>query len=246
MLEGLAGAIEKIRGLAVSAEEPKMLQIDDDKYIDRDLKKIKPEQCECMGLNTLKSTVDYIQEVLKEQKFITPLMVNVGCNAVNVFSGLDVYLDRNHLCRTKPMLPEIEFNRYLDMESFVIQLQTCFEETVNKKNLLELVSKITDEAKVELVDNGITQVVTQTSGTAIKSNKTLSVNPIAKLVAYRTFREVEQPEILYLLRVKDGGRIALFENDGQAWKLEAQRNASDYLREALAEEIVAGTVVVVG
>lgn len=40
--------------------------------------------------------------------------------------------------------------------------------------------------------------------------------------------------------------MALYEADGGMWKLEAQRNTSDYLREALAEEIANGTVVVVG
>ena len=95
-------------------------------------------------------------------------------------------------------------------------------------------------------DDGFGLKVSQVSGTTIKKPEEFQINPIVRLAPYRTFTELTQPESRFLLRVRDGGEMALYEADGGMWKLEAQRNTSDYLREALAEEIANGTVVVVG
>jgi len=53
----------------------------------------------------------------------------------------------------------------------------------------------------------------------------ISSNPI-RLRPYRTFREIEQPASLFVLRLQKGRdgelpRAALFEADGGQWKLEA-------------------------
>lgn len=71
------------------------------------------------------------------------------------------------------------------------------------------------------------------------------VKPIVKLKPYRTFSEVEQPESEFLVRLSDGGRVALYEADGGAWKLQARRNVADYLKENLADLIESGDVIVV-
>lgn len=51
---------------------------------------------------------------------------------------------------------------------------------------------------------------------------------------------------MYLLRVKQGNRIALYEADGGRWKLEAQKRVAGYLREGLSDLIEDGKVVVIG
>ena len=61
---------------------------------------------------------------------------------------------------------------------------------------------------------------------------------------YRTFLEVEQPASDFLLRLDKGGRPALYEADGGAWKLEAKRNIAAYLGEQLADLVECGSVVV--
>ncbi|MDL2276354.1 hypothetical protein LJC02_01750, partial [Breznakia sp. OttesenSCG-928-G09] len=70
--------------------------------------------------------------------------------------------------------------------------------------------------------------------------------PIFKVAPFRTFAEVEQPNSRFLLRVREGGEMALFEADGGAWKLEAQNNVSTFIRKELEQEINDGAVVVVG
>ena len=46
---------------------------------------------------------------------------------------------------------------------------------------------------------------------------------------------MEQPESEFLVRLQEGGKIALFEADGGMWKLEAKRNIASFLAEELAE-----------
>ena len=48
-----------------------------------------------------------------------------------------------------------------------------------------------------------------------------------------------------LLRLKEGGGVALFEADGGAWELEARANIANRLREDLAELIQTGVCIVV-
>ena len=125
-------------------------------------------------------------------------------------------------------------------------MQTCFVNTDNKRNLLELISSFVESEKLEVADNGISQTVTVEKGSAVKSKDDVEVNPFVKLAAYRTYTEVMQPETMYLLRVKQGNRIALYEADGGKWKLEAQKRVAEYLHEGLSDLIEDGKVVVIG
>ncbi len=145
-----------------------------------------------------------------------------------------------------PTTPQINFDFYMDLEEFIIQLQTCFVDTPNKQRLLELVSSFVESEKLEVADNGISQTVVVEKGAAVKSKNAVEVNPFVRLAAYRTYAEVEQPETIYLLRVKQGNRIALYEADGGKWKLEAQMRVAGYLRDGLTDLIEAGKVVVIG
>ena len=45
-----------------------------------------------------------------------------------------------------------------------------------------------------------------------------------KLRPYRTFKEIDQPESQFLLRLNENGNIGLFEADGGMWKLEAKKS----------------------
>ena len=60
-------------------------------------------------------------------------------------------------------------------------------------------------------------------------------NP-GKLIPYRTFLEVKQPESDFIFRMReghDGVECAIFEADGGAWKMEAMREISKCLRNYL-------------
>lgn len=242
----LKEALQYVTRLATDSQEIIVKDINGETYVKGDAHRIPTDMASKMRLNSLDSTVDYIKDCISGCKFVLPYVVNVGYKEIDVYSGLNERLEHNVLIETTPLLPRISFDHWMDMESFVIQLKTCFVETDNLNKLVAIVSSITDESKVSMEDDGFGLKVSQVSGTTIKKPEEFQINPIVRLAPYRTFTELTQPESRFLLRVRDGGKMALYEADGGMWKLEAQRNTSDYLREALAEEIANGTVVVVG
>jgi hypothetical protein len=87
----------------------------------------------------------------------------------------------------------------------------------------------------ETVDDTVGQEVKTARG-VVMSERTKVPNPVL-LAPYRTFREVTQPESLFVLRLRSGDgdkpRCALFEADGGTWKLEAIQNVATWLRAAI-------------
>lgn len=67
-------------------------------------------------------------------------------------------------------------------------------------------------------------------GAALAENMT--IKPLVRLRPYRTFQEVEQPEGIFLIRVRERG-IAFIEADGGMWRLTARNTVKAYLEEQL-------------
>ncbi|WP_276932652.1 hypothetical protein [Dielma fastidiosa] len=241
MLKELA---QYITGLAVEAQKTEVMEINGETYIDG--KRLMPDACNYKELNTLDAAIDFLRVTCRDGDFEYPLIVSATHKDIEVYSSLDKYKKRNYVLTVSPTTPQINFNFYMDLEEFIIQLQTCFVNTDNKRNLLELISSFVESEKLEVADNGISQTVTVEKGSAVKSKDDVEVNPFVKLAAYRTYTEVMQPETMYLLRVKQGNRIALYEADGGKWKLEAQKRVAEYLHEGLSDLIEDGKVVVIG
>ena len=87
-------------------------------------------------------------------------------------------------------------------------------------------------------DDGISQKTTIRSGVANNSD-VIVPNPV-KLMPYRTFNELKQPESAYVFRIRDDQGTPLFkliEADGGIWKNEAMLSIKNYLQTELAEEI---------
>lgn len=239
--------VEKIEDLVKKAEEKfEKHEYEGNLYVNKELHKVKPELCRSVGLSSLAALVDFTKTTVKTnvEQFAFPLIIRATYGDIELNSSLDKNLDRNYIADAKPMLPDINFNRWMSMEEFIIQLQTCFVDTVNKNALISVVSQITENTTAVMTDDGMGQKITVSKGSGLKNE--VGFNPIVRLKAYRTYQEIEQVESMYLVRVKDGGELRIIEADGGAWKVEAQNRVSKYLREALSEEINAGTVVVVG
>ncbi len=116
------------------------------------------------------------------------------------------------------------FGQWYDCEEFLIRLLTLFQETEARSQLLALVGQIDEETVQRVSDDGISQQVIARVG--IKRKQEVMMPNVVFLRPYRTFREIEQPESPFLLRMKggrEGGKptCALFDVDGGAWKLEA-------------------------
>lgn len=133
--------------------------------------------------------------------------------------------------------PVFEFDKWMDIESFIIGLHSKFLQTEERDALIKFVSSISFEGSVSTDDDGISQTVETRKGVAMKQNSTVP-NPVT-LQPRRTFREVEQPESQFVFRInKDSMKVALFEADGGKWKLDAIENIAQKLNESKSGAVV--------
>lgn len=131
----------------------------------------------------------------------------------------------------------VMFGQFTDAEVFFINLQSQFVKIGHREELLKLISGIKESTVRENTDDGVSQSVVARKGVALVAEQRVP-NPVT-LAPYRTFREIEQPESDFILRMQSGGgdkpRMALFEADGGAWKLEAIKRIAAFLRAQLLD-----------
>jgi hypothetical protein len=139
-------------------------------------------------------------------------------------------------------LQRFSFGKFMGQEEFAIQFRSLF---VPKKGddfeyVLSYTSKLTVGTQIDGDDDGITQKVQVKRGVSGALKEKVDLKSIVKLSPYRTFREVEQPESEFLLRVRlnqnDAPTVALFEADGGAWVNQATENIVNYIQ-ALCPQI---------
>lgn len=193
-------------------------------------------------INTLSGFVNYVQSQLDraDEKLI-----------VHIKNAKDVYLkglleedgSREVLARAQPLIPGFEFDYFMDMESFVIALQSKFVKTEDRQILLQVTGNVAEENVKTTGDDGVSQAVTINKGVANKADVKVP-NPV-ELAPYRTFLEVEQPTSQFIFRMKDGPKGAIFEADGGAWRNQAIVNIREYLKEQLSEEIDSGRITII-
>jgi len=123
---------------------------------------------------------------------------------------------------------------WFDYEKAIIVLRSRFVPNDGTEYLLDLLSRIGNQASVTTNDNGMTQTTEARKGIALVGKET--VQPIVPLRPYRTFQEVEQPESQFLVRIREGrqgNEIGILEADGGMWKLTARKTIRAYLEEQL-------------
>lgn len=134
-----------------------------------------------------------------------------------------------------------QFGKFYDQESFVIGLQSLFLPSPARAEVLKVIGTIRENQVREFGDDGVTQSVSAKAGIALVSEIPVP-NPVV-LAPYRTFREIEQPESPFILRVKPGQNgkpeCALFEADGGFWKLIAIREITEFLSKRVKLTILA-------
>ena len=212
-------------------------------YTDKELNVIEEPRVPTLVFHTLDGLVNALRAEYKN--FCGPILIDVTDEEnITVFSAIsNIDRQREMPYKVRAEVVDIPFDRKLDYETMMITLKSKFVDTPELRDLVQLLGTITEENNAMLSDDGFTQTVVVRKGIALKDNK--AVNPIVKLKPYRTFCEVEQPESEFLIRLSEGGYVALYEADGGAWKLQARRNVADYLKTALAELIDTGSVIVV-
>lgn len=189
-------------------------------------------------------SLDAIANLIKTEigKARVPLFIRIDTpTRVFVESSWDSEFDRDFLYQAN--CEEANFQPgWRDHEKAIIELKSAFIPTEGQQYLLDLLSRLCVDDGVETTDNGVTQTVTTKQGVSLKQAE--NVRNIVGLKPFRTFREVSQPESMFLIRVDDKSRVAILEADGEIWKIEAKLNIKAYFEKELADYIADGSVVV--
>lgn len=138
---------------------------------------------------------------------------------------------RNCIAICEAHAPKIEFERYMDVDTFNTMLLSKFVETEARKALFGVVKSLTKNQDCNVSDDGVTQVLTVKQGVSMAANVQFQ-NPVP-LKPMRTFTEIDQPESNFTLRVNENANAALFEADGGAWKNVAVARIKNYLKNNL-------------
>lgn len=226
----LKEALQYLQSLA----HPTLVEVDGQTFSTVNLSRVK-EQSDVaeLNVNTLTGLVDYIKSQFDGEK---ELMIQVASpTEVYLFDALDSTNDRRTYVKAKALLPVIQFERFIDREAFQIMLQANFVDNADKETVLKIVSNIVEDGSAEIKDNGLAQQVTVKKGVASVGYEQIP-NRVS-LKPFRTFAEITQPESEFILRLKEGARVGLFEADGGAWELNAIHEIAAYLGEQLALEI---------
>lgn len=120
-------------------------------------------------------------------------------------------------------------------EDFMVALYTSFVHNEDREYILKFISGVRVDAGSKVEDNGITQVLTAKAG-ASSLVKDIPIKNVLTLKPYRTFSEIDQPESVFVFRMKvvDGQPMfSIHEADGAAWKQVAILRIKVYLAEQI-------------
>lgn len=182
-----------------------------------------------LKVSTLSSLVEYIKgnvDVMADKMLIQV----VSPTEVRLLSQLDGDRKRECLMVAEAELPEIQYGKFVDCESFLISLRSNFIPNYDTDLLLKFAGTVEAGTVASYGDDGVTQKATVKKGINGKEDAVVP-NPV-NLRPYRTFTEVEQPESEFVFRMKQSDYdvcCALFEADGGAWKREAMKKVKEYL-----------------
>lgn len=225
----LKEAIQYINSLC----SPYVQELNGQTWSDKPLHRIHHNpKAEPITLSTLDGLCDYLSSDFDKRGNV---FVHVESpTRVSVFSALDDERSREMLVVANAEVPKFQYDFFHDHEMFLINLQTAFLDAGDRALLLKFAGTVESGTIAQYGDDGVTQKATVKTGVASKSDAIVP-NPVT-LRGYRTFAEVDQPDAQYVFRMREGGhcvQCALFEADGDAWKIEAKRNILEYLENAL-------------
>lgn len=238
-----SATVQQVADMATRAAGPKRLTmlgrqfvLHGDSVVDaREL--LKPHKVATLALGSLAGVIDYLEANIDELAMDELAVLVQGPDQVFIVGAIGEAGQRQTYASVKLVGEPFPFGRYLDQQSFVIGLMTQFEDSAARAALVAMASKIVQGEQVEAEDDGVGQTVTVQARAGIKERTTPQV--IHLLAPFRTFREAEQPESPFLLRVrgeKDAPpSLALFEADGGQWRNTARENVQSWLEEKLIE-----------
>lgn len=198
-------------------------------WMKRDYSKVEEASFPTLESYSLRSIVDYIKKTDEN------LVIDIeSYNRVSLKTlPYGDFKNRDTIIESRALLPDIITERYQEQEDFIVNLLSRFKENKGRDYALSIASQMVEGKEVKVNDDGISQRVVVNQG--VSSLKEENVNPYLKLIPFRTFQEVDQPASLFLIRMKSGPSIAIFEADGGAWKYEAIKNIANYFEKELED-----------
>lgn len=161
-------AIAYITNLAVQAEKPEVLEINGRTYCTKNMTRYdKADMADPIKATTLTSLVDYIKQRRDELREHMIIQV-VSATEVRMYSGLLDERDREELFVVNALLPRFEFGQQYDQESFIVSLQSCFQNNGDREAVAMLASNIVNNQQQEYSDDGITQQAVIKTGITTK------------------------------------------------------------------------------
>lgn len=121
---------------------------------------------------------------------------------------------------------------WYDLELFVISLQSLFVHNEALEQIIDMLGSVANNAVMTHADDGFSQSIQIRTGITTRENSMVK-NPCT-LKPYRTFREVDQPESNFILRLRKEGehmKASMWESDGGAWRGEAMKNIKSFLED---------------
>lgn len=220
---------------------PNLSEYQGETFTDKNLHRLpKCLKADTLKVHTLSAIVAYILEDVDHHKTSSEkFVIHVeSFDQVNLYKELNADRERECLLSAKIDNCAFPFGRFLDLESFIINLQTNFISTEILTKILSITGNIVNDTAIVQEDDGVSQRVTVKNGISVIGRQSVP-NPVL-LQPYRTFTEIEQPESSFVLRMRknaDGSAAAaLFASDGDAWK----RDAINLIAEWWFEKVLTG------
>lgn len=219
--------------------EPHIVEFESGRYTDKQLKYLPREHvARPLDVHSLSAIVDYITSgadhaaCQHDRRFVIHVE---DYNAVSLYHELNADKVRECVLQARFEAQSFPFGRFLDVESFIINLQSSFVPSASVQALAKLIGNVTNGNEIKLADDGVTQKATVKTGVSLCGQADIP-NPV-QLAPFRTFSEIPQPESPFVFRVRGGEEVtaALFEASGDAWKHAALVEMRDYFLHELPE-----------
>jgi hypothetical protein len=223
-------AIEKIEAMAAT----QTFEVDGSKYTSKGLfPLLDPQPC-ILKIDTLTGFIDYIQADIDKLPIPDGLLVHI-LDHLNVFlisSLTGGFRQRSTYILATTRTAPFPFGQFMDVESFIIGMQSMFVQDEATADILKIVGNVGDGWVRTFADDGVTQQATVKTG--VSRMEDIKVPNPVELAPYRTFLEIEQPKSKFVFRMRSGEKAptcALFEADGGAWKNEVIVRIREWLKE---------------
>lgn len=247
----IAEAIQKI----ISINKSKVHEIDGNSWYEgrEGLKLVRPnvDRQECFMLGSLDGLKDYIEiEKPPDGSFIA---IHSPSNVALFTEPHQIDHARTFLASATPVDTHYQFGHSHGIEHFLILLQTGFAtypsaegDNAPESSIKDLVAKLShikSDESVTFEDNGVNQnVVMKNQLKAGEVSRGSLPNPVI-LRPYRSFREIRQPRVSFLLRMhknNDGVQVVLHESRSMEWVTKANSRIKAWIKEHIPSVPVIG------